>query len=382
MSYFRSTILKGGSWHAWPDNKGYTLWSLPNNNQPGNWREALATPTIPHGNGLHAARWHALAYWFGPLNFSLEIDPQAQKENDHDVNVQNEDIIVCRRGRLEHSLPMNLEKWQDVTVKCASLLSDFPKYYNYEGRYDERADLEAHEHPGAYPIYRNAQLKYDWRGAIKKVSDFFEEIRKDEYYIPGVIEENISTLGEKYKANALLICHHLDKVNEQMPAHLQSVARCEEYNHHSDAIIHAMNAVVGLKKWIEPWASPASADQPNTSEAIASTGHGILKSIVQHVNYAYCATGAEQHRLMVTDQHTMENGLGPLLENLLILSEKHLNYTSPSDLAGRGAMLKMGEFLAEAFEVTPLYNAEMKNAKKLGAIITRIVDRNRDFSID
>jgi hypothetical protein len=382
MQFFRSTILKGGSWHAWPDDKGHILWSLPQAGQPGDWREALAAPTIPHGNGLHAARWRALAYWVGPLNFKMDIDEERQQPMDHSLEENSEDIVVCRRARLAKELPVSLEQWQDISIQCADLLSDFPTYYNYKGRYDARAYEESIDSPGEVPQFRNGKIKYEWSDAIQKTAHFFEKLRAEENYAPGMIEQNISALGSKYKKNATAICKHLDQIELQKYAHLQSYARCEEYNHHTQAMTHAMTAIATLKEWVSPWAEPK--DIPETSQdAIASLGHGVIKTIVQNIHAAYYATGAEQHRLMMTNkQYTMATGVGPLLQDLPLVNEKHLNTTSPGDLAGRGVMLKMGEFFAKTFDVLPLYQQDMAMARPLGPVISKIIEHQHGFSID
>lgn len=367
MQFFRSTLNQGASWHAWMDAKGHVLWPLPAGDQPGAWREALPhKPVIPHGNGLHAARWRAMAYWFGPMNFCMETDEAAQKEQDYNLNDNKSDIIACRRARLVQPLPSTRETWQDLSLQCAGLVTQFPKYYNYEGRYDERAAAEAFEHPGAYPVYQRAKQRYDWQGALDSAKDFLVSVQ-DESAIT-------NALRDKHKKNVHDICRHLDLIETQKFAHGQSIGRCEEYEYHSDAMVHGMAALTALKRWFEPWQKPDTPD---------ANGYEVMKTMVPHIKRAYSATGGEQHRLMSLDsRYTMTSGLGPLLADLPYLPEAQQNPHAPADLAGRAVMLKMGEFFAAAFGVTSLFQQDMAGARPLGPVFDRIVTHQRNFSLD
>jgi hypothetical protein len=357
MEFFRSTLKGGASWHActswqdWPVIENRHFWSPPTDNQPGEWREAQPnTPIIPHGNGLHGAGFQALAYWFGPENYIIESDDSALRPEDWRPSEQEEDILVCRRGRLIRRLIEAPQMWEKIALQCAGLLTEFPRYYNYEGRYDERAEDEAAFHP-KYKIFQNAKMAYEWREAIEEASAIL------------LYKEKIDNRDSTKK--------RIHLIDVQKGAHYTSLERCVEYNDHSDAMIHGMGAIHELGKILTLHESE-NPEHP----------YSIVRQIVTHTAQAYKATGAEQMRLMMTGQYTMDDGLGPLLKDLPFLNERQLDITSAGHCAGRAAMLKMSEFVAEGLGLSVQYQNSMKDHIPLESVMAQLAKHHAGFKLD
>ncbi len=367
MHVFRSTLPNGASWHSWPDHNGRYAWGLPSATEPGDYRRAPEGQTQPHGNGLHGARWRALAYWFGPENYAMEIDRGAQQPDDAPLGDLSCDIVVARRARLVRAFNTTLEGWQDLSIHCAELLTGFPQYFNYEGRYDERANTERQGSSPIYPFWQNARLKYVWGEAVSGVRDFFSAVRCDPNYIPDRMGDNIVQLSGRFNEYAHSLVQHLRLIETQRHAHERSYGRCIEYNHHSLAMMHAMKAIAALGRWLDPWVTGNGVPTNDTSAQRADMGYVILDGMIKNMSQAYSAVGNEQSRLMRTNPsyYTMASGLGPLLQNLVWVPERALNDTSLGDLAARAVMLKMSEYFADLWGVQQEYRADMHDARTL-----------------
>lgn len=395
MISFRSTLNLGGSFHAWPDSvshelwpysEGHSRWSLPQDDgTPGEWRSPLSSlPTKRHGNCIHSTRFRAISYWFGVENYLLETDETAQQPGDEDPHDEHEDIVPSRRARLVRTLPMTLEKWQDVSLDCVKMLSRFPTYYDYEGRYDERAEQEKNNPASKFPIFQNAVKKYDWDGVITKVETFLQDIRSQAGYEPNNLKSNVLSLGNDYRDTASDIYQHLHLIHTQRLSHDTSHGRCEEYDYHTDGMIAAMKAIHTLSRWVKPWTLEPDAIHQLPDDSISHTntfGWHTLRQIVPSVADAYQATGAEQYRLMLTSPvYTMESGLGPLLKDLPYLPEKNLNPYAVPDIAGRGAMLIMSGYFADAMGITDEYADDTAKAQPAAERISKIIAQQRQWS--
>ncbi len=120
--YIKGLHRGGGSYHHFATADGSHAWSLPKEDQPGDWKVYGGGALKIHFNGIHLAKADYAVCWIHDENYLAEVEGHIEEDFE---------VVVAERARLVKKLDMHADQAATLAVTWAKSVANLLEVMNY-----------------------------------------------------------------------------------------------------------------------------------------------------------------------------------------------------------------------------------------------------------